>query len=65
LEVKKHGTQDAYLLQMAHYLHLRKAEYGAFCFFSAELAELHHFDVERDEDLIKQVIEVSMLFGNW
>jgi putative phage-type endonuclease len=60
--VKRGGPQDAYILQLQHYLRVRKAEWGSFCFFSAELAEIHHFDVERDEDLIKKVIEGELAF---
>jgi putative phage-type endonuclease len=61
-QVKREGISEGYLLQMSHYLRVRKASWGAFCNFSAELAEIHHFDVERDEDLIKKVIEGEMAF---
>jgi putative phage-type endonuclease len=61
-QVKREGSQEAYLLQAQHYLRVRKAAFGAFCFFSAELAEIFHFETARDEDLIKKVIEGEYAF---
>ena len=62
LDVKRKGIQDAYILQIQHYLRVRKAEWGAFCAFSAELAEVFHFEVMRDEELIQKVVEGELAF---
>ncbi len=62
LDVKRKGIQDAYILQIQHYLRVRKAEWGAFCAFSAELAEVFHFEVMRDDELIQKVVEGELAF---
>lgn len=62
IDVKRKGIQDAYILQIQHYLRVRKAEWGAFCAFSAELAEIFHFEVMRDEELIQKVVEGELAF---
>jgi putative phage-type endonuclease len=61
-QVKREGASESYLLQLSHYLRVRKAAWGSFVFFSAEMAEIHHFEMTRDEDLIKKVIEGELAF---
>lgn len=61
-DVQKGGAQEAYILQMQHYLRVRKADWGSYGFFSAELADLFHFDVYRDDELIEKMIEGELAF---
>ncbi|MEN6320717.1 MAG: YqaJ viral recombinase family protein [Syntrophaceae bacterium] len=62
LDVKRKGAMDDYVLQLQMYMWLRKANFGAFCFFSAELAEIFHFEVLPDEELIAKVLEGAAAF---
>ena len=62
LDVKKKGAQEAYILQLQQYMRIRKAEWGAFCAFSAELAEIFHFEIMRDDELMEKVIEGEYAF---
>lgn len=62
LDVKRKGAIDDYNLQLQTYMFLRKANFGTFCFFSAELAEIFHFDVYPDEELMKKVLEGAAAF---
>lgn len=62
MKMRKDGSPDAYILQLQHYLRARKASWGAFAFFCAELADLEYFEMERDEDLIKKIIEGEIAF---
>jgi putative phage-type endonuclease len=61
-DIKKKGAQEGYILQMQHYMRVRKAQWGSYGFFSAELAELFHFDVLRDEELIEKIIVGELAF---
>jgi CRISPR/Cas system-associated exonuclease Cas4 (RecB family) len=56
-EVKRSGMKEDYLLQGQLYNRINKTDYNGFANFSAELAELFHFDVLRDEELVKKVFE--------
>jgi predicted phage-related endonuclease len=62
MDVKRKGANEAYLLQMQQMLNLRKASWGAWAFFSAELADLFHFEVLRDDELIAKIIEGAAAF---
>ena len=56
-------------LRNSHYYHFRSALFrrvgpylGAFAIFNAEMWELIHFDVERDNELIELIIERDEAF---
>jgi putative phage-type endonuclease len=61
-EVQRAGAQEAYILQLQHYLYVRKAQWGSYGFFSAELADIFWFDVDRDDELIQKMIEGELAF---
>ncbi len=62
LDVKRKGAQEGYILQLQQMLGIRKLAWGAFAFFSAELADLFHFDVLRDDELIAKAREGAAAF---
>jgi predicted phage-related endonuclease len=62
LDVKRKGANEAYVLQLQQMLNLRKALWGAYAFYSAELDDLFHFEVLRDDELIAKIVEGSVAF---
>jgi predicted phage-related endonuclease len=56
-DVKKSGASEGYLLQGQVYNRIDDTGYTDFAFFCAELAELFHFEVLRDDELMKKVLE--------
>ena len=56
-KIKREGIPDYYQIQMQHYLAVSKRDWGAFGIFNAELWELLHFDVERDEEIIDLIYD--------
>jgi len=61
-KIKREGIPDYYQLQMQHYLAVTGRTWGAFAIFNAEMWELIHFDVERDDELIELIIERDEAF---
>jgi CRISPR/Cas system-associated exonuclease Cas4 (RecB family) len=61
-EVKRSGAQEGYILQLQAQMRMRKAQWGSYGFFSAELAELFSFDLLRDDELIQKIIEGELAF---
>jgi len=57
LSLKKEGLPEAWILQMQHYLYVYDLNWGAFGILWAEGWEFIHFRVERDDQLIFQLIE--------
>lgn len=54
---KREGLSDYYQVQLQHYLSVAGKQWGAFAVFSAERWELLEFDVLRDDEFIKVMIE--------
>jgi len=61
-KIKREGIPDYYQLQMQHYLAVTGRTWGAFAIFNAEMWELIHFDVDRDDELIDLIIERDEAF---
>ena len=61
-KIKREGIPDYYQLQMQHYFAVSGRTWGAFAIFNAEMWELIHFDVERDDELIELIIERDEAF---
>ena len=64
LKIKREGIPDYYLIQLQHYLAVSGRKWGAFAVFNAELWELIHFDMDRDDDLIAAIISRGGEFWN-
>lgn len=60
--MKAHGLPDHYVLQLQHYLAVTGRSWGAFAVLNAEQWSLLHFDLERDEQLIRQLIRRERAF---
>lgn len=63
--IKKEGLSSAWLLQLHHYLAIVPEAYGqrgSFAVYCAETDEMHVVDVERDEELINQVVASEVAF---
>lgn len=61
-DVQRRGAQEAYILQLQHYLRVKGLEWGSFGFYSSELDDLFWFDTERDERLIQEIIKGECAF---
>ena len=61
-KVKREGIPLPYLIQLQHYLSFPEYSWGAFAIFNAELWDLVHFDVQRDTEMIKNIIEMDRDF---
>lgn len=59
-KMKDHGVPKYYLLQIQHYLGVTGMQFGSFAAFSAERWEMLHFDVHRDDELIRVVRRMSV-----
>jgi predicted phage-related endonuclease len=55
-DVKEHGLQPAYLVQLQHYLSVYGYDWGSFGIFHADSMSLIHFDVERNHEFINDVL---------
>lgn len=55
-QIKAHGMPDHYTLQLMHYLAVTGHDWGSFALFNAERWQLLHFDLERDDELIGNLI---------
>jgi len=61
-KVKRQGLPAGYIAQMQHNLAVTNCAWGAFAIFNADLWELIHFDVERDDTFIEKLIETERDF---
>ena len=59
---KREGLPSYYMIQLQHYFSVVDTYWGAIAVFNAERWEMIHFDVERDNDLIGQIIEYDQEF---
>lgn len=53
---KREGLPESYVVQLQHYLYVFGYEWGSYGIFNAEGMELVHFDMERDDELIHDVM---------
>ena len=63
-KIKLNGVPPAYILQMQHYLAISDYTWGTFAIFNADSWEMILVDVERDDELIEQLIRVEEKFWN-
>jgi putative phage-type endonuclease len=54
-KIKREGLPLSYIVQMQHNLNVTGFRWGSFVLFSADLWELIHFDVARDEELLQAI----------
>lgn len=62
LRIKRIGLPEYYITQMQHYLSVTGLKWGVWAIFCADMWELLPVPVERDEDLIKIIIEEEERF---
>jgi putative phage-type endonuclease len=63
-KMKREGLPISYSVQMQHYLAVTGYGWGSYAVFNADLWELVHFDVERDEQFIDQLVRQELEFWN-
>ena len=56
------GIDPSYYAQLQHYLLVTGLNWGSFAIFCADQWRLHWFDVERDEEIIAKIKEVTEEF---
>lgn len=61
-KAKREGLPLHWIVQMQHNLCVTGYKWGSFALFNADLWEMIHFDVERDEDLINALIQKEEQF---
>lgn len=59
---KAHGLDDSMVVQLMHYLAVYGYEWGSFALLGRERWELIHFDLERDDEFIDQLIDRERAF---
>jgi putative phage-type endonuclease len=60
--VKREGLIDAYVLQVQHGMFVTRMDHGAFAVHEPGSWKLLHWDVERDDALIAEIVEVGSQF---
>jgi predicted phage-related endonuclease len=61
-KLKTEGLSDDYILQMQHYLAVTGYTWGAFAILWADGWEFLTFEVQRDDELIQQIIDKASIF---
>lgn len=60
--IKRNGIPEGYLLQGAHYMYVDECDWMEYAIFCADFWELLVVPVERDDELIKMIIEAEENF---
>lgn len=61
-KIKREGVAEYYQWQLQHYLAVKGYEWGSFGIFNADLWELLYIDVDRNEEMIEEIIEKGRAF---
>lgn len=62
MKCKREGPQLYYQIQLQHYLEVTGASYGAFAIFNPDLWELLTFDMERDKEWGRIIVDTDTAF---
>ncbi len=60
--IRRIGLPEGYILQMQHYLYVAQKQWGHWAIFCADMWQLEPVYVERDDELIKMIIEAAERF---
>jgi putative phage-type endonuclease len=61
-KIEREGLPLHWITQLAHNMEVTGCTWGSFAIFSAELWRLIHFDVPRDEDLARALVQAERVF---
>lgn len=61
-EMKDQGLSRRYILQLHHYMAVGGWDRGVFAIWCGEYADLYAFEVARDEDIIRYLVETERRF---
>lgn len=61
-KIEREGLPLHWITQMCHNIEVTGCTWGSFAIFSAELWRLIHFDVERDGDLARALVQAERIF---
>jgi putative phage-type endonuclease len=61
-KIKREGIPAVYQIQLQHYIETEHRTWGSFGIFNADLWELLWLDVERNEEIIREILEKGEAF---
>lgn len=63
-KIVREGVPDYYQIQLQHYLAVTGAKWGSLAIFNSDAWRLEWFDLERDDELIEQIMQADIAFWN-
>jgi len=61
-EMKEGGLSEPYILQLQHYMAVGGWERGVFAIWCGEYSDLYAFEMARDEDIVRYLVETERRF---